>query len=147
MRSKPSRLSGQPALRGPSARLAAPPDPTPGAVRRGSARARGYSRAWEKASKAFIRAHPLCRGCLAMGRPRSAVLTDHVIPHRGDMARFWDSAWWQPSCAWHHDAVKQQLERQFDAGEIGAADLWLDSRTALALAWETEGRGGWVNPP
>jgi hypothetical protein len=133
-------------LRGPAARLSGPPDPGPGTVRRGTARERGYSRAWEKASRAHLRAHPLCRGCLAMGQRRAAVLTDHVIPHRGDMVRFWDSAWWQSSCAWHHDVVKQILERRYDAGDLEPGSLWLDSPAALALAREAQARGGGSNP-
>lgn len=66
--------------------------------RRGSASARGYGRRWQQASKAYLRAHPLCM-CPDCddGRKRvtPAVLVDHRIPHRGDMALFWDSSNWQ----------------------------------------------------
>lgn len=142
-----SRLGGQAPLAGPAARLAAPPDPGPGAITRASARRRGYSRAWDRASKAHLARHPLCRGCLALGRPRLAVLTDHVVPHRGDRARFWDARFWQSSCRWHHDVVKQALEHRFEAGEIGPEDLWLDSPVALELAQRILGpRGGGSNP-
>ncbi len=40
---------------------------------------------------------------------------------------------WQPCCRWHHDVVKKRLELMFDSGEIGVADLWLDSRAAQRL--------------
>lgn len=101
--------------------------------RRGSARKRGYGTAWDKASKGFIRRHPLCLGCEAVGRVTPSEVTDHVVPHRGDQALFWDPANRQPACRWHHDAIKQQLERMWDAGEIVAAELRLDSATAVRL--------------
>ncbi len=103
-------------------------------TRRGTAAERGYTWQWAVASAAFLRQHPLCIGCLARGRTEAATLTDHVIPHRGDMVLFWDRTKWQPSCDWHHNAVKQKLEALFDAGRIGADGLWLDSATAVAVA-------------
>ena len=44
------------------------------------------------------------------------------------------NAAWQASCDWHHNVVKQLLERMFDRGEIGVDDLWLDSEIALETA-------------
>jgi hypothetical protein len=117
----------------PSA-LAKAPTIAVAAMERPSARARGYTSKWDKASLAFLAVHPLCRGCEAVGRTEAATLTDHVVPHRGDMARFWDRAWWQASCEWHHNVVKKILEAMFDAGTIGCDDLWLDSATAVAIA-------------
>lgn len=100
---------------------------------RGSARERGYDARWDRDALAFRMRNPLCKGCQAVGRVEAATITDHVEPHRGDMALFWDRAKWQPSCQWHHDVVKQRLEAMFDAGKIGRADLWLDSAAAIAL--------------
>jgi hypothetical protein len=71
-----------------------------------------------------------------------ATLTDHIEPHRGDKAKFWDEANWQASCDWHHDQVKQRLERLFDQGKIGLPDLKLDSQKALAISLELDPRGG-----
>ena len=102
--------------------------------KRSSARGRGYTAKWDKASKAFLRANPYCRGCLALGRAEPARLTDHVIPHRGDTHLFWQRELWQPSCRWHHDVVKERLEHLFDAGQVTAEDLWLDSEVAKDLA-------------
>lgn len=110
------------------------PSAAPRAVQRRSATERGYDYRWHKASVGFLRRNPLCRGCLAMDRTEAAVLTDHVVPHRGDMRRFWDSDRWQESCRWHHDVVKQHLERAFDAGLLTAEDLWLDSTIAVEAA-------------
>ncbi|WP_314945899.1 hypothetical protein [Bradyrhizobium cosmicum] len=43
------------------------------------------------------------------GKP--AVVVDHVKPHRGDRALFWDKRNWQPLCTHHHNSTKQSLER------------------------------------
>src|ERR1051326_1487634 len=68
---------------------------------RGSARERGYTSKWEKASKAFLAKHPICADPFAMHGKRLviATLVDHIIPHRGDMTLFWDSTSnWQVLC-------------------------------------------------
>lgn len=72
---------------------------------RGSAHERGYTRRWAKASKAFLAKHPLCVGeeCKALPLPRPATVTDHIVPHRGDMTLFWSRANWQPLCKRCHD--------------------------------------------
>ena len=64
---------------------------------------RGYGARWQKASKAFLRAHPLCRSCEAIGVIELATVTDHIIAHKGDMVLFWDSKNWQPLCATCHN--------------------------------------------
>lgn len=74
-------------------------------------------------------------------------VVDHVLPHRGDMAKFWDEANWQPSCRFHHDVVKQQLERMFDRGTLVASELRLDSSRAVAISRRERvsvGADGWV---
>lgn len=101
--------------------------------RRGSARERGYGARWDRASEGFKRAHPLCMGCQAVGWVRATTITDHVIPHRGDMMVFWDSAKWQPSCDWHHSVVKQRLEAMHAQGKATFDDLWLNSNKAIEL--------------
>jgi len=102
--------------------------------RRGSARSRGYGARWEAARAVFLAEHPLCLGCEAMGRVVPTVIVDHVVPHRGDEALFWDEGNWQPVCEWHHAMVKQRLEGLFDRRAITAADLRLDSRAAVDLS-------------
>lgn len=72
---------------------------------RGSARKRGYTWAWEKASKAFL-AKPenvLCRSCLKRGEYTASAVVDHIIPHKGNMALFWDRSNWQGLCKCCHD--------------------------------------------
>ncbi|MCE8523361.1 HNH endonuclease [Ruegeria pomeroyi] len=75
---------------------------------RPSAAKRGYNRAWRAARDAFLMVHDRCAwpGC---GAP--ATVVDHIKPHRGDMALFWERANWQPLCARCHDSSKQRLER------------------------------------
>lgn len=102
--------------------------------RRGSATSRGYDNRWRKAARTFLQRHPLCLGCEAAGIVTEATLVDHVEPHRGEQGRFWNSDYWQSSCQWHHDVVKQRLELMWDRGQISTRDLWLNSSAALRLA-------------
>jgi 5-methylcytosine-specific restriction endonuclease McrA len=103
---------------------------------RGSARERGYGARWDRASAGFKLAHPLCLGCEAIGRVVPATVTDHVEPHKGDMTKFWNAKRWQSCCAWHHDVVKQMLERRYASDEINLDDLWLNSALATRLTLE-----------
>lgn len=97
-------------------------------AQRGSAAARGYGRTWQKASKAFLRAHPLCQ-CEACddGRKRvtAATVVDHRTPHRGDMALFWDRKNWQSMAKACHDAKTAREDGAFGnqggAGQISGA--------------------------
>lgn len=78
--------------------------------RRGSARSRGYDSRWDKARLTFLAAHPLCVMCEREGRVTVATVVDHIRPHRGDQALFWDKDNWQPLCKVHHDSAKQREE-------------------------------------
>ncbi|WP_082724940.1 HNH endonuclease [Paracoccus aminovorans] len=75
-------------------------------ARRPSARARGYTREWEKARAEFLRLHPYCAMCGA-----DATLVDHIKPHRGDKALFWNWNNWQALCTGCHSSTKQRAER------------------------------------
>lgn len=90
-------------------------------ARRGSAAHRGYGHRWQKASKAFLRAHPLCQ-CPECdeGRKRvtAATVVDHKVPHRGDMKLFWDSSNWQSMAKECHDAKTAREDGGF--GNRGA---------------------------
>ena len=68
-----------------------------------SAGSRGYGRQWQKASKQYLAAHPLCVRCMEQGRYRKATVVDHIIPHRGDEDLFWDRDNWQALCKPCHD--------------------------------------------
>lgn len=101
---------------------------------RGNARQQGYNKRWDRLSRLYRRQHPLCRGCLALGRTVLTYCTDHIVPHKGDAARMWDTANLQPLCRWHHDVIKQQLELMHQRGEISDADLRIDSVIAIELS-------------
>ncbi len=55
-----------------------------------------------------------------MGRTTLATVVDHVTPHHGDEALFFDQANWQPQCKTDHDAAKQEQER---TGRIRGCDV------------------------
>jgi 5-methylcytosine-specific restriction endonuclease McrA len=76
-----------------------------------SATQRGYGVQWQRARLQYLREHPLCRMCRESGRLKPAAVVDHVVPHKGDQARFWDRSNWQPLCKPCHDSTKQGFER------------------------------------
>jgi 5-methylcytosine-specific restriction protein A len=78
---------------------------------RPSARQRGYTHRWDKARATYLNRHPLCVMCQREGRITAAGVVDHVVPHKGDQALFWDRSNWQPLCKPHHDRDKQREER------------------------------------
>ncbi|GMA52056.1 restriction endonuclease [Alicyclobacillus contaminans] len=71
---------------------------------RGNSAQRGYDSRWRKARLAYLRAHPLCAECERHGRMTPATVVDHIKPHKGDKALFWDTNNWQPLCKPCHDA-------------------------------------------
>ena len=92
-----------------ASRLTASRPDTPDA-QRGTAHQRGYGYKWQKASKAWLKAHPLCEYCKREGYDNAASLVDHKVPHRGDMKLFWDSKNWQSLCAPCHNSTKKKEE-------------------------------------
>ncbi|SNS53481.1 HNH endonuclease [Sphingomonas laterariae] len=53
-----------------------------------------------------------CRGCEALEGDTSKLVADHIRPHRGDEALFWDEANLQTLCASCHSGSKQREERR-----------------------------------
>ncbi|MBP2315984.1 5-methylcytosine-specific restriction protein A [Azospirillum soli] len=96
--------------------------------RRGGARQRGYTSAWERESKAFL-ALPRNRLC-ACGCGQRADVVDHKAPHKGDQKLFWDRSNWQPM---HHDCHNRKSMGQ-DRG------AWQPGQTRNNVA--PEGGGG-----
>ena len=68
-----------------------------------SAFRRGYGKAWQRESKRFLEANPLCENCAKEGRFVRATVVDHKTPHRGDERLFWDKGNWQALCKRCHD--------------------------------------------
>lgn len=93
---------------------------------RGSARERGYDHHWAKTRAGWFRSHPLCVACEANGRVAAGVYLDHIVPHRGDKALFWDRHNWQGLCTDCHLRVKALIEGRYWRGEISPAELRLD---------------------
>lgn len=87
---------------------------------------RGYTRRWKKARATFLARNPLCRRHEAKGQTVAASVVDHIIPHRGDMALFWDSENWQALCKPCHDSAKQAEERTGYSAEVGLDGLPVD---------------------
>jgi 5-methylcytosine-specific restriction protein A len=71
--------------------------------------AMGYGHRWRKESRRFLRENPLCVLCRQAGRIRASEVTDHKIPHKGDMVVFWDRTNWQALC-WRCHSWKTALE-------------------------------------
>jgi len=72
---------------------------------------RGYGYKWQQAREGYLRLHPLCVMCDAEGKTKAATVVDHIVPHEGNQALFWNSANWQSLCATHHSSDKQRQER------------------------------------
>lgn len=70
---------------------------------RGKTAQRGYGAKWQAARAAYLAKHPLCVQCEKEGKVKLATDLDHKIPHRGNMALFWDfENNVQGLCASHH---------------------------------------------
>jgi 5-methylcytosine-specific restriction enzyme A len=110
-----------------------PPVFNPASGHRSSASERGYNWTWHKLAAAYRRQHPLCCGCLAVGRTKLAECTDHVIPHKGDPDLMWSQNNLQPLCNWHHDVIKPRLELAYFQGKATIADLHMNSQQAIEL--------------
>lgn len=78
------------------------------------ARARGYSKRWDRLSLLVRSREPLCRRCRAGGRIVTAECVDHIVPVRIAPERIYDLANLQPLCA-RCNAIKA-VE---DAGRYG----------------------------
>ena len=62
-----------------------------------------YGHEWRKASRRFLQENPLCVHCRQAGKIRASEVTDHIVPHKGGMAAFWDRTNWQALCKPCHD--------------------------------------------
>ena len=53
---------------------------------------------------------PLCRFCLITEDVTAADIVDHIKPHKGDVALFYEPSNLQSLCKHHHDSAKQMIE-------------------------------------
>lgn len=75
--------------------------------------------AWKRRRLAQLSAKPLCERCQAKGRITPATVVDHIAPHHGDEALFFDAENLQSLCDMHHNSWKQRLERRGYDTELG----------------------------
>lgn len=61
-------------------------------------------RAWIDGRAVFLAIHPLCAECQKHGCLAAATVVDHIVPHRGDPALFYNQDNWQTLCKPCHDA-------------------------------------------
>jgi 5-methylcytosine-specific restriction protein A len=66
--------------------------------KRGNRHQRGYTSKWDRASKNYLKANPLCTECYKNGKRKPATLVDHIEPHKGDQVLFWKISNWQGLC-------------------------------------------------
>lgn len=78
---------------------------------RGTAAQRGYDHRWQKTRKHYLSEHPLCVECAKLDKVVPATVVDHIVPHKGDTALFWDRGNWQALCARCHNSHKQRQEK------------------------------------
>lgn len=94
-----------------------------------SAHRRGYDEVWQARSRAwrFDPAHRERLWCAdpfkLHGLARLATVVDHIIPHKGDRALFWDETNWQSLCGSCNSIKAAKLEGAFG------------NRGALAVPW------------
>jgi 5-methylcytosine-specific restriction enzyme A len=64
-----------------------------------------YGYRWRQRRAAFLMSRPLCEcdECRSSGRVLAAEVVDHITPHQGDPALFWDETNWQPMSKRCHD--------------------------------------------
>lgn len=78
---------------------------------------------WRRMRRHQLARQPLCAMCESMGRLSPATVADHVTPHRGDKALFFDAGNLQSLCAHCHNSGKQKDERHGFSCQIGV-DGW-----------------------
>jgi hypothetical protein len=83
---------------------------------------RGYGYAWQQARARHLTASPLCVYCERENGVTAASIVDHITPHRGDMAIFWDPDNWQSLCKPHHDSEKRREEQEAELRGEGVVD-------------------------
>ena len=83
--------------------------------------------AWRHLAKRVRDEEPLCRMCRARGIVRPSEVVDHIVPHKGNKALFWDRENLQALCAPCHNAGKQTQERHGYSQAAGVDGLPIDS--------------------
>jgi 5-methylcytosine-specific restriction enzyme A len=77
---------------------------------------------WKKRARYQLRLHPLCAYCLQKHLVVSAVVADHIRPHKGDKNEFWMGKL-QSLCTRCHESGKKYEEQRGYRSDIGL-DGW-----------------------
>jgi 5-methylcytosine-specific restriction endonuclease McrA len=83
---------------------------------------------WKALRELRLGEEPLCRFCMARKKIVPASVVDHVKPHKGDDALFFDFNNTQSLCASCHNSAKQSEERLGYSKEIGLDGWPVDPR-------------------
>lgn len=86
------------------------------------------TRAWKALRANQLSLKPLCEWCERQGRITAASVADHVIPHKGDEALFFDGDNLASLCKPHHDGAKQADERRGFSGQADQSGWPTDPR-------------------
>lgn len=78
-----------------------------------------WSQRWRNIAKDHLAREPLCRMCAERGDVVPATHCDHVIPHHGDPALFWEGER-QSLCETCHNRDKQREEARHARATGGA---------------------------
>jgi len=97
---------------------------------------RGYGAAWQKYRVGYLRSHPICKMCHDQGRLTAATVVDHIAPHEGDQAKFWDKTNHQALCKPCHDRHKQRLEKSGRVVGCDVTGMPIDPNHHWAKNWE-----------
>src|SRR4029079_16234199 len=79
--------------------------------------------AWRQIRARQLARQPSCVRCVAMGKQVRASVADHVVPHRGDAALFWDASNLQSLCMSCHSSDKAHIELHGYSTTVGS-DGW-----------------------
>lgn len=69
-----------------------------------------HTKRWERRSKLQKKLFPLCKMCLEKNIVTPADVSDHIIPHKGDLNLFYFGEL-QSLCQTHHSSTKALEER------------------------------------
>jgi 5-methylcytosine-specific restriction enzyme A len=78
------------------------------------------TKTWRAMRLQQLQSQPLCAYCASLGIVTAATVADHVIPHRGNLALFYDAGNLQSLCKPCHDSVKAREE---NTGEPLGCDI------------------------
>lgn len=66
---------------------------------------------WRRRSRDQLTAHPLCNRCSTDHRPVAATVANHVIPHKGNEALFWEGELESVCAPCHDGAIRSEEAR------------------------------------